>query len=192
MKAEELRTAVLQEAKKEAVSLIEAATAEVSALVEQEKNRINREDAASLAEYRAAADRRANVRAVSMRVTLRNALLERKQKLLEQVYAELMQSVRDDAKLYRAFLVRALGQIGPDTPTSIECRAEDQAQIKKLLTKRNDAANIRINPVLSDPDGGLMVKFPEGDVDLTLSAACAALKEETLVETAKALFSEKP
>lgn len=191
MGTEELRAAVLQEATAEATALIEAATVQASQLVDSQRRQLEEDANARVAEHRAIRDREIVTKAAALKIELRNAILKRKQELLEGLYQELEQKVRDDDALYRAYLERAVKQIGQEIPVSIECRSRDESVIKALLPKRGKWKGISIDAVLADSNGGFIAHFAEAELDLTLSAASTALREVTLVEAAQVLFGDK-
>jgi vacuolar-type H+-ATPase subunit E/Vma4 len=191
MGTEELRAAVLQEASAEATALIEAATVQASLLVDDQSRQLGEQANTRVAEHRAVRDREIATKAAALKIELRNAILKRKQELLEGLYRELEQNVRSDDALYRAYLERAVNQIGQETPLSIECRRRDESIIRALLPKRGDGTETRIDVELTDSDGGFIVHFAEAELDLTLSAASNSLREDTLVEVAQVLFGDK-
>jgi len=191
MGTEELRAAVLQEATAEATALIEAATVEASQLVDGQRRQLEERVNTQVAEHRATRDREIATKAAALKIELRNAILKRKQELLEGLYQELEQNVRNDDALYRAYLERAVEQIGQEVPLSIECRSQDEPIIRALLPKRGKWKGVRIDAVLADSNGGFIVHFAEAELDLTLSAASTALREVTLVEAAQVLFGDK-
>lgn len=191
MGTEELRAAVLQEATAEATALIEAATVQASQLVDSQRRQLEEDANARVAEHRAIRDREIVTKAAALKIELRNAILKRKQELLEGLYQELEQKVRDDGVLYHAYLERAVEQIGQEIPVSIECRSRDESVIKALLPKRGKWKGVSIDAVLADSNGGFIAHFAEAELDLTLSAASTALREVTLVEAAQVLFGDK-
>jgi len=191
MGTEGLRAAVLQEATAEATALIEAATVQASQFVDSERRQLEEDSNARVAEHRAIRDREVATKAAALKIELRNAILKRKQELLEGLYQELEQDVRKDDALYRAYLERAVEQIGQEVPLSIECRSQDEPIIRALLPKRGKWKGVRIDAVLADSNGGFIVHFAEAELDLTLSAASIALREVTLVEAAQVLFGDK-
>jgi vacuolar-type H+-ATPase subunit E/Vma4 len=191
MGTEELRTAVLQEATAEATALIEAATVQASQFVDSERRQLEEHANTRVVEHRAIRDREVATKAAALKIELRNAILKRKQELLEGLYWELEQNVRNDEALYRTYLERAVDQIGQETPLSIECRHRDESIIRALLPKRGDGKDVRIDGVLADSDGGFVVHFAEAELDLTLTAASNGLREGTLVEVAQVLFGDK-
>ena len=191
MGTEELRAAVLQEATAEATALIDAAAAQASQLVDSQRRQLEEDANARVAEHRAIRDREIVTKAAAVKIELRNAILKRKQELLEGLYQELEQKVRDDDALYHAYLERAVEQIGQEIPVSIECRSRDESVIKALLPKRGKWKGVSIDAVLADSNGGFIAHFAEAELDLTLSAASTALREVTLVEAAQVLFGDK-
>ncbi|MFA4931608.1 MAG: V-type ATP synthase subunit E [Caldisericia bacterium] len=191
MGTEELRAAVLQEATAEATALIEAATVQASQFVDSERRQLEEHANTRVAEHRAIRDREVATKTAALKIELRNAILKRKQELLEGLYQELEQNVRNDEALYRMYLERAVDQIGQETPLSIECRHRDESIIRALLPKRGDGTDVRIDGVLADSDGGFIAHFAEAELDLTLSAASNGLREGTLVEVAQVLFGDK-
>jgi len=191
MGTEELRAAVLQEATAEATALIEAATVQASQVADSQRRQLEEQANTRVAEHRAIRDREIVTKAAALKIELRNAILKRKQELLEGLYQEIEQKVRNDDALYRAYLERAVEQIGQEPPLSIECRGQDESVIRELLLKRGDRTGVRIDPVLSDSNAGFIVHFAEAELDLTLSAASNGLRENTLVEVAQVLFGAK-
>ncbi|MHC1679062.1 MAG: hypothetical protein AB9886_00780 [Candidatus Cryosericum sp.] len=191
MGTEQLRTAVLQEATAEATALIEAATVQASQAVDSEKRWLEEQTKARVSEHRSIRDHEIATKAAALRIELRNAVLKRKQELLEGLYQELEQSVRSDDALYRAYLERAVSLIGQETPLSIECRRQDESVIRALLLKREDGTDMRVDLDLAESDGGFVVHFAEAELDFTLSATSASLREDTLVEVAQVLFGDK-
>ncbi|MBA4365280.1 MAG: hypothetical protein C0398_04655 [Coprothermobacter sp.] len=191
MGTEELRAAVLQEATAEATALIEAATVQASQLVDSQRRQLEEQANMRVAKHRAIRDRDIVTKAAALKIELRNAILKRKQELLEGLYLELEQNVRNDEALYRAYLKRAVEQMGQELPLSIECRHRDESIIRALLPKREDGMDVRIDAVLADGDGGFIVHFAQAELDLTLSAASSGLREGTLVEVAQVLFGDK-
>src|SRR5659263_2765 len=191
MGTEGLRVAVLQEATAEATALIEAATVQASQFVDSERRQLEEDSNARVVEHRAIRDREVATKAAALKIELRNAILKRKQELLEGLYQELEQNVRNDDALYRAYLERAVEQIGQEVPLSIECRSQDEPIIRALLPKRGKWKGVRIDAVLADTNGGFIVHFAKAELDLTLSAASIALREVTLVEAAQVLFGDK-
>ena len=190
MGTEELRAAVLQEATAEATALIEAAAVQASQLVDSQKRQLEEHGSMLVAQHRASSDHEIVTQTAALKIELRNAILKRKQELLEGIYQELEQRVRDDAALYRAYLERAVEQVGLEAPLSIECRGVDEPLIRGLLLKRVGWTGVRIDALLADTDGGFVAHFAEAELDLTLSAASTALRDGTLVEAAKVLFGE--
>jgi vacuolar-type H+-ATPase subunit E/Vma4 len=190
MGTEELRAAVLQEATAEATTLIEAATVEASQVAESQRRQLEDQATTRIAERRASKDREVATKVAALKIELRNAILKRKQELLEGLYQELEQNVRSDGSLYRAYLERAVEEIGEETPLSIECRQQDAPIILALLPERGDWKGVRIDAALGDSDGGFIVHFAEAEIDLTLSAASSSLRERTLVEVSQVLFGD--
>ncbi|HWQ21562.1 MAG TPA: V-type ATP synthase subunit E family protein [Clostridia bacterium] len=190
MGTEELRAAVLQEATAEAASIIEAATAEASQLVDSQRRQLEKHNGTLVAERRASRDHDIVTQTAALKIELRNAILKRKQELLEGVYQELEQKVRGDTVLYHAYLERAVERVGAEAPISIECRSVDESVVRGLLLKRADWSGVRIDASLPDTDGGFVAHFAEAELDLTLSGASVAMREDTLVETAQALFGD--
>jgi len=191
MGTEELRAAVLQEATAEATALIEAATVEASQLVDGQRRQLEEYCNTLVVQHRATRDHEIVTQTAALKIELRNAILKRKQELLEELYQELEQKIRNDDALYHAYLERAVQQIGQDVPISIECRSQDEPIIKALLPKRGKWKGVSIDAVLADSNGGFIVHFAEAELDLTLSAASIALREVTLVEAAQVLFGDK-
>ncbi len=190
MGTEELRAAVLQEATAEATALIEAATVQASQVAETQRRQLEEQANTRIAERRALKDREVATKAAALKIELRNAILKRKQELLEGLYQELEQNVRSDDSLYRAYLERAVEEIGEETPLSIECRQQDASVILALLPKRGDWTGVRVDAALGDSEGGFIVHFAEAEIDLTLSAASNSLRERTLVEISRVLFGD--
>ena len=188
MGTEELRAAVLQEATAEATALIEAATIQASQLVDSQRRQLEEHSNAQVAEHRAIQDREIATKTAALKIELRNAILKRKQELLEGLYQELEQKVRDDDALYHAYLERAVEQIGQEMPVSIECRSRDESVIRALLPKRGKWKGVSIDAVLADSNGGFIAHYVESELDLTLSAAATSLRERTLVKAAHILF----
>jgi vacuolar-type H+-ATPase subunit E/Vma4 len=191
MGTEELRAAVLQEATAEATALIEAATVEASQLVDSQKRQLEEYGNTRVAQHRATRDHDIVTQTAALKIELRNAILKRKQELLEGLYQGLEQKVRNDDALYGEYLERAVKQIGQEIPVSIECRSQDEPIIRALLPKRGKWKGVRIDAVFADSNGGFIVHFAEAELDLTLSAASIALREVTLVEAAQVLFGDK-
>jgi vacuolar-type H+-ATPase subunit E/Vma4 len=191
MGTEELRAAVLQEATAEATALIEAATVEASQLVDSQKRQLEEYGNTRVAQHRATRDHDIVTQTAALKIELRNAILKRKQELLEGLYQGLEQKVRNDDALYGEYLERAVKQIGQEIPVSIECRSQDEPIIRALLPKRVKWKGVRIDAVFADSNGGFIVHFAEAELDLTLSAASIALREVTLVEAAQVLFGDK-
>ena len=191
MGTEELRAAVLQEATAEATALIEAATAQASKVAETQRRQLEEQANTRIAERRALKDREVVTKAAALKIEMRNAILKRKRELLEGLYQELEQRLRSDDALYRAYLERAMSLIGQETPLSIECRRQDESVIRALLLKREDGTDMRVDLDLAESDGGFVVHFAEAELDLTLSATSASLREDTLIEVAQVLFGDK-
>ncbi len=191
MGTEELRAAVLQEATAQADALVQAATVQASQAVEDEQRRLEEHANVRAADYQAVQLRTAATKAATSRIELRNAVLKRKQELLEDLYREVERTVADTDSLYQKYLEHAAMHIGNETPVSIECRNDDVSAVTAILSRRSDASGIRIEPVLPEDKRGLVVRFADAVIDLTLSAACVSLREDTIVETAQALFSQK-
>jgi len=191
MGTEELRAAVLQEATAEAAGLVEAANAEASQLVDSEIRRLEEYVDTQVAEHRVIQDREVATRTAALRIEGRNAILKRKQELLEDLYQELEQKLLTDDALYRTYLEQAVKQIGQEAPLSIECRKSDASSVADLLPKRGDWARVRIQTTLADDRGGLLAHYADSELDLTLSAVSTELRERTLVAAAQILFGER-
>jgi vacuolar-type H+-ATPase subunit E/Vma4 len=191
MGTEELRAAVLQEAAAEAAALVEAAAAAASEAVEIQNRQLEEQAEKRVAEHRAMRDRDIVNRTAALKIELRNALLQRKQQLLDDLYQDAKRAVQGDESLYRAYLKQALEQLGQSVPVSIECTARDRGLVRDMLKDRAEWADVRIEAALADNEGGLIARFAEGDLDLTLSAAMGALCENTVLEVAPVLFGGK-
>lgn len=191
MGTQELRAAVLQEATAEAAGLVEAATVQASQLVGNQRRQLEEFADTQVAEHRAIRDRDIATKAAALRIELRNAVLKRKQELLEDLYQKLEQRILADGMLYHAFLERAMQQIGQQAPLSIECRKADASAIAALLPKGGDWSDVRIDRTLADSLGGFVAHYAESELDQTLSAASTELRERTLVAVAQILFGEK-
>ncbi len=191
MGTEELRNAVLQEATAEATALVEAATAKALQVVESENRLLEEQAEKRVAEHRAIRDHDVVNRTAALKIELRNALLKRKQELLDELYQEMEQKVRGDNVLYHAYLEQAVEQLRHGIPISVDCTARDGTLIRELLNKRAEWAAVRIDTTLPDSNAGLIAHFAEGDLDLTLSAAIEALRENAVVEAARVLFGDK-
>ncbi len=191
MGTEELRAAVLQEATAEATALIEAATVQASQLVDNQKRQLEEYVNTRVAQHRATRDREIVTEAAAVKIELRNAILKRKQELLERVYRDVEQKVKADPALYLAYLERAVEQVGQEAPLSIECRRQDESMIRELLLKRRNWTGVRVDTVLADSNGGFIARFAEAELDLTLSQASIGLRESTLVEVAQVLFGDE-
>lgn len=190
MGTDELRKAVLQEATAEATALIEAATAKASEVVESQNRQLEEQAEKRVAEHRTVRDRDIVNRTAALKIELRNALLKRKQQLLDDLYSDAKQKVQDDESLHRAYLQQAFEQLGHVAPVSIDCAGRDLGLVREMLRSRAEWADIHVDPRLADNEGGLIAHFAEGDLDLTLSAVMAALRENTVVEIARVLFGE--
>ncbi|MGB9665830.1 MAG: V-type ATP synthase subunit E [Candidatus Cryosericum sp.] len=190
MGTEELRAAVLRQAAEEAAALVDAATTKASQAVENEKRRLEELAEKRAAEYRAVRDRDVVNRAAALKIELRNALLKRKQELLDELYAEMENRVRNDEGLYHSYLKQAVASLGQGTPVSLDCRARDEVVLKDLLNQHAEWTDVRIDPVLADSEAGFVAHFAEGDLDLTLTAATGAVRESAVVDVAQALFGE--
>jgi vacuolar-type H+-ATPase subunit E/Vma4 len=191
MGTEGLRAAVLQEATTEANGLIKAAAVQASQAVESEKRQLEEHANARAAEYQVSGQRETATKVAALRIELRNAALKRKQELLEKLYCEVEQTIGESDSLYRAYLEHAVAHIGDETPVSVECREGDRPVVTELVSRRADAADIRIESTLAESERGFVIHFAEAAIDLTLSAACVSLREDTLVEVAQALFCQK-
>jgi vacuolar-type H+-ATPase subunit E/Vma4 len=191
MGTEELRGAVLQEAMAEANALVEAAAVQASQAVENEKRQLEEHATIRLTQYRSIQQREAATTVATRRIELRNAILKRKQELIDELYREVEQTVGETDSLYGAYLEHAAAHIGDETPVSVECREGDRPVVTELVSRRADAADIRIEPTLAESERGFVIHFAEAAIDLTLSAACVSLREDTLVEAAQALFCQK-
>ena len=191
MGTEELRAAVLQEAAAEAAALVEAAAAAASEAVEIQNRQLEEQAEKRVAEHRAMRDRDIVNRTAALKIELRNALLQRKQQLLDDLYQDAKRAVQGDESLYRAYLKQALEQLGQAVPVSIECTARDRGLVRDMLKDRAEWADVRIEAALADNEGGLIARFAEGDLDLTLSAAMGSLRENTVLEVAPVLFGDK-
>ncbi|MCX6084991.1 MAG: V-type ATP synthase subunit E family protein [Caldiserica bacterium] len=190
MGTEELRAAVLQEATAEATALIEAATVQASQVAETQRRQLEEQADTRIAGRRALKDREVATKAAALKIEMRNAILKRKQELLEGLYEELEQRLRSDESLYRAYLERAVEEIGEEAPLSIECRPQDAPVILALLPRRADWTKVRLDAVPGDSGGGFIVHFAEAEIDFTLSAASSSLRERTLVEVSRVLFGD--
>lgn len=191
MGTEELRAAVLQEATAEAAGLVETAAARASQLVDSERRRLEEYADTQVAEHRVIQDREIATRTAALRIEVRNAILKRKQELLEDLYREFEQRLLTDDALYRAYLEQAVQQIGQGAPLSIECRERDASTISDLLPKGEDWPRVRIDTTLDNGSGGLLAHYAESELDLTLSAVSTDLRERTLVAVSQFLFGEK-
>jgi vacuolar-type H+-ATPase subunit E/Vma4 len=191
MGTEELRAAVLQEATAEAAGLVEVATAEASQLVDSERRRLEEYADTQVAEHRVIQDREVATRTAALRIEVRNAVLKRKQELLEGLYHELEQRLLTDDAVYHTYLEQAVTQIGQEAPVSIECRKRDASAVADLLPKGGDWPRVRIDKTLADDRGGLFAHYANSELDLTLSAVSTGLRERTLVAVAQILFGEK-
>src|SRR5450756_1834201 len=156
MGTEELRAAVLQEATAEATALIDAAAAQASQLVDSQRRQLEEDANARVAEHRAIRDHEIVTKEAALKIELRNAILNRKQELLEGLYQEFEQKVRDDDALYHAYLERAVEQIGQEVPLSIECRRRDESIIRALLPKRGKWKGVRCLLYTSDAADDLL------------------------------------
>ncbi len=191
MGTEEVKTAVLQEATAQADALVEAALSRASRILENEKRALQADADTQLAEYRLKRQREAATKSAALRIELRNAVLQRKQELLEELYRSVEQTIGETGTLYRQYLARAVSAIGDGTLSLIECREDDTAILRELVSLRPDAGAIVIEPTLSPRERGFLAHVARATIDLTLSAAVAALKEETTIEVAQALFARE-
>ncbi|MHB8071732.1 MAG: V-type ATP synthase subunit E [Candidatus Cryosericum sp.] len=191
MGTQELRAAVLQEATAEATGLVEAAAAQASQLVDSQRRQLEEYANTQVAEHRTIRDRDVATKVAALRIELRNAVLKRKQELLDDLYRELEQKLLTDDTLYHAYLEHLVQQIGQDAPLSIECRQRDASTVVALLPKSGDWPGVRIDTTLADNRGGLFAHYAESELDLTLSAASMGLRERTLVAVAQILFGDK-
>jgi vacuolar-type H+-ATPase subunit E/Vma4 len=191
MGTEELRAAVLQEATAEADGLIEAAAAQASQTVENEKLKLGEYASARVAEFQVMKQREAAAKAAALKIELRNAALKRKQELLEELYREVERTIGETDSLYLAYLEHAAAHIGDEMPVSVECLEDNEPVVTELISRRADAAGISVEPTLPKGERGFVVHFAEAAIDLTLSAACMSLRDNTLVEAAQAMFCQK-
>lgn len=190
MGTEEVRTAVLQEATAQADALVEAALSRASRILENEKQALQANADTQLMEYRSKRQRETVTKSAALRIELRNAVLQRKQELLEELYRSVERTIGETDTLYRQYLARAVSAIGDDTLSLIECREDDTAVLRELVSRRPDAGTIIIESTLSPSERGFRAHVARATIDLTLSAAVAALKEETTIEVAQTLFAQ--
>lgn len=190
MGTEEVRTAVLQEATAQADALVEAALSRASRILENEKQALQANADTQLMEYRSKRQRETVTKSAALRIELRNAVLQRKQELLEELYRSVEQTIGETDTLYRQYLARAVSAIGDGTLSLIECREDDTAVLRELVSRRPDAGTIIIESTLSPSERGFRAHVTRATIDLTLSAAVAALKEETTIEVAQTLFAQ--
>jgi len=191
MGTEELRAAVLQEANAEATAIIEAADAQASQIVLSEKRRLEEQNDAQVTEHRVIRDKQVATQTAALRIELRNAILRRKQDVLNDLYHELEEKLLTDDASYHAYLEHAVRQLGQEAPVSIECRKRDESVIAGLLPKDGNWTHVRLETTLAESSGGFMARYSESALDLTVSAASAGLRERTLVDVAQILFGDR-
>ena len=188
MGTEELRTAVLREAEAEASGVLEAGRAQSVMTSDAERMRLENQRRHVLEERKQRVDHDRVVSEASLKVESRNALLLRKQQLIEEVFSEAERRIGSDAEAYAAFLRWAIDQIPPAGPVRIVCRPEDREVVQGLLSTHPPMVASVVESPAGTTELGLMVLLADSEVDLTLRAACQNLRERTLVDVASDLF----
>jgi len=184
---------VLAAAEAEASKLLDAAEAEARAELERRSAALRDEQrrrlAAAKAEADAAAERDANTR----RADHAMKLLQARNEILEAVFS----GVRDRALAGQGFdyprwlAAQVRRACATAARGSLQCSERDRQAVEALL-RQAGATGVALAPTPGAMRGGVYLQGEGLDLDLTLDAALADLRDELAMSLAQRLFGDVP
>ncbi|GEM_PF-4067879 len=188
MTLERIKQHILEQAQGEARGLVETARQEsesrLSEARAQEKDRLEEQ----VKDLEAELERERQQTTANVRTRARAEMLRMKTEILETVFSEAKAKILAGAA-YRTWLKNKLDEVTVQAG-EILCRPEDRAVIGELL-KETGREGLKVAESGEGPAGGFVVRTEKYDLDVTLDAELAGLREDLVGELVEAL-SKRP
>ena len=179
MTLERITRHILDQARQQATEQVEAARKETDDRLAKARQEEEARLAEEIAEFEAGLERKRRQETAKRRTEHRAQLLRLKTDIVEAVFAEAFAKIlKSDA--YRTWLRDQLSRAG-QTSAQIVCRIED----RDLLAKLVDELGLKDLTFAQDgrpPRGGFLLRTEQYDLDVTLEAALADLREQLIPE----------
>lgn len=193
MSLQDVERKLMASAQEEARQLIARAEAEAKAELERRSAVLREEHARRLAAAKAEADAAAEREIHSRKAQHAMAVLQAKNEILEVIFAEVRRrALAGEGFNYAAWLaaqVRAACAAG--LKGTLWCASRDRAAVEAVVRQCGNP-RVSVAPEPGQMSGGVYLVGEGMDLDLTLDAALADLREELTVSLAERLFGDVP
>ena len=187
MGVENIEKRILGSAKAEAEKIVREAEEEARARIESAKAENAKRAQAAAAATRGALQQRHGQQTTSARAANKLKLLARKSEILEDIFESAVERfIGDRDGEYANWLAARLDSVAGQTGSIVPAK-DDRALIGKLLATHGGNSSTLAEESLP-LRGGFVLKGDKIDIDLSLDAQLAELKEELLPELARKAF----
>lgn len=119
---------------------------------------------------------------------LKNEILKKKQELIDKFYRKMSLEIPElPQKDYSTFLASLLIKIPSEEKMEIICAKKDKNLIAEIMKKSKSAQKLSDKTI--ERSGGFIARGKETEIDATMETLIGQLKEKTIIEIGKILFS---
>jgi vacuolar-type H+-ATPase subunit E/Vma4 len=183
---------VLATAEREARELLAKAEAEAQAEWERRSAALREEQQRKTAVAKAQADANLEREVATRRAEHGMKILQAKNGILDAIFQRARERIlASDGFDYGAWLARQVRQAVGAGAGELHCNARDRAAVAAVLAEAG-GDRVRLAAEPAPLQGGVLLTGKTFDVDLTLEAALADLRQELTVSLAERLFANVP
>ena len=179
MTLERIRDHILEQARQQATEQVQAARKEADDRLAKARQDEETRLTEQIAEFDAALERTHQQETSRRRTEHRAELLKLKTDILEAVFEEAFAKILK-SEVYHTWLRKQLSQVG-QTSAQIICRSEDREVLAKLVDELG-LKDLTFAKEGHPPRGGFLLRTEQYDLDVTLEAAMADLREQIIPE----------
>jgi len=188
MALDDIKQAILDEAKKEASKIENEGEKKISEVTNQWQDKLEEKKAEILSEAKLKATKKLQQASFEIKAQSQTEALKAKQKVIDKTYKQVLDKLSNlDEKEYVDLIVKLI-KVLPDPEGEIISAKGKFTELKKAIEKSGKEYNVGHDGVSGG--GGFIFKSQSIDIDNTFSTLVNNLKEETSLEVSKILFEE--
>ena len=192
MSLKDVEAKVLASAEQEAKGIIEKAEADAKAHFERRAAALRDEQQRRIAAGKAQADTDLEREVTSRRAEHAMKLLAAKNGVLDAIFEKALASaLASEGFAYAAWLDKQVAQAVAAAAGVLHCNERDRAAVEAALAAAH-TDQVTLAAENAAIQGGVLLVGETFDLDLTLEAALADLREDLIVSLAKRLFAAVP
>jgi len=189
---EDVEKKVIASAEQEAKETVEQAEAEAQAELERRSAGLREEQQRNIQAAKAEADRGLERDLTTRRASHAMKILEAKNEILDAVFDEARERILNSQGFdYAAWLAKQVRLAAEKGEGVLHCSERDRTAVEAVL-RESRTDKVTLAPENAPIQGGVLLVGESFDLDLTLEAALADLRDELTVSLAERLFADVP